>query len=137
MAVRCRMIEYTYPKAAGLHIKSTKTMAKKPRKIKTAKGLRLKIVNPDSAGIDIADGEMQVCVPEDRDGDNNRRFGSFTEDLIEICEWLRVCRINTVAMEATGVYWIPLYLKLKDYGFDDSSKSHAGQELHAGQDRCR
>lgn len=93
-------------------------MAKKPRKIKTAKGLRLKIVNPNSAGIDIADGEMQVCVPEDRDGDNNRRFGSFTEDLREICEWLKACRIETVAMEATGVYWMPLYLKLKDEGFD-------------------
>lgn len=76
--------------------------------------MRLKIVNPDSAGIDIADGEMQVCVPEDRDGDNNRRFGSFTEDLHAICEWLHACRIKTVAMEATGVYWLSLYQLLKE-----------------------
>ena len=56
-------------------------MAKKAKKIKTSKGVRLKVVNPDAAGIDIADGEIQVCVPEDRDGENNRRFGSFTCDL--------------------------------------------------------
>ena len=93
-------------------------MAKKAKKIKTEKGLRLKIVNPDSAGIDIADKEIQVCVPEDRDGENNRRFGSFTCDLREICSWLRACRISTVAMEATGVYWLNLYLLLKDSGID-------------------
>lgn len=93
-------------------------MAKKAKKIKTRKGLRLKIVNPNSAGIDIADKEIQVCVPEDRDGDNNRCFGSFTCDLREICSWLHACRIETVAMEATGVYWLNLYLMLKDEGFD-------------------
>jgi hypothetical protein len=93
-------------------------MAKKAKKIKTEKGMRLKIVNPDSAGIDIADKEIQVCVPEDRDGENNRRFGSFTCDLHEICSWLRACRISTVAMEATGVYWLNLYLLLKDSGMD-------------------
>ena len=93
-------------------------MAKKAKKIKTAKGLRLKIVNPDSAGIDIADKEIQVCVPEDRDGENNRRFGSFTCDLGEICSWLHACGITTVAMEATGVYWLNLYLMLKDAGID-------------------
>ena len=80
--------------------------------------MRLKIVNPDSAGIDIADKEIQVCVPEDRDVENNRRFGSFTCDLHEICSWLQACRITTVAMEATGVYWLNLYLLLKDSGMD-------------------
>ena len=56
-------------------------MAKKAKKLHTKKGVELKIVNPNAAGIDIADTEMQVCVPIDRDGDNNRRFGSFTRDL--------------------------------------------------------
>ena len=93
-------------------------MAKKAKKIHTKKGIELKIVNPDAAGIDIADSEMQVCVPEDRDGDNNRRFGSFTRDLNEICSWLKACKIKTVAMEATGIYWIPIYFKLKDSGID-------------------
>ena len=93
-------------------------MAKKAKKIHTKKGIELKIVNPDAAGIDIADSEMQVCVPSDRDGDNNRRFGSFTRDLNEISSWLKTCKIKTVAMEATGIYWIPLYFKLKDSGLD-------------------
>ena len=93
-------------------------MAKVARKIKTKKGLRLKIVNPDAAGIDIADGEMQVCVPEDRDGENNRRFDSFTCNLHEICDWLLACRIKTVAMEATGIYWLNIFLMLQGAGFD-------------------
>ena len=93
-------------------------MAKVARKIKTDKGLRLKIVNPDAAGIDVADGEMQVCVPEDRDSENNRRFESFTCDLHKICAWLKACGIKTVAMEATGVYWLNIFLLLQDEGFD-------------------
>lgn len=93
-------------------------MAKVARKIKTKQGLRLKIVNPDAAGIDVADGEMQVCVPEDRDGENNRRFDSFTCDLREICAWLKACRITTVAMESTGVYWLNIFLMLQQEGFD-------------------
>ena len=93
-------------------------MAKKAKKLQTNKGIELKIVNPNAAGIDIADTEMQVCVPADRDGDNNRRFGSFTRDLNEISEWLKACRIDTVAMEATGIYWIPLFFKLQNDGFD-------------------
>lgn len=79
-------------------------MAKKAKNIHTSKGIELKIVNPNAAGIDIADYEMQVCVPADRDGENNRRFGSFTRDLNEICSWLCACKVDTVAMEATGIY---------------------------------
>lgn len=93
-------------------------MAKKAKKLQTGKGIELKIVNPNAAGIDIADSEMQVCVPADRDGDNNRRFGSFTRDLNQISDWLKACGIETVAMEATGVYWIPLFFKLQKDGFD-------------------
>lgn len=99
--------------------KSTSIMrAKKAKKNQTSKGLELKVVNPDAAGIDIADTEIQVCVPSDRDGDSNRRFGSFTRDLELISDWLLACRITTVAMEATGIYWIPLYFKLEADGFD-------------------
>ncbi|MBQ0047732.1 MAG: IS110 family transposase [Prevotellaceae bacterium] len=93
-------------------------MAKKAKKLHTTKGLELKIVNPDAAGIDIADSELQVCVPSDRDGDNNRRFGSFTQDLRFICDWLKACNITTVAMEATGIYWLSLFLMLQKEGFD-------------------
>ena len=93
-------------------------MAKKAKKIKTGKGLKLEIVNPNAAGIDVSSTEMQVCVPEDRDGDNNRRFGSFTEDLHLISSWLKACKIDTVAMESTGVYWVQLYMTLSESGFE-------------------
>jgi len=93
-------------------------MAKKAKKIKTGKGLKLEIVNPNAAGIDVSSTEMQVCVPEDRDGDNNRRFGSFTEDLHLISSWLKACKIETVAMESTGVYWVQLYMTLAESGFE-------------------
>ncbi len=80
--------------------------------------MKLKIVNPNAAGIDIAYGEMQVCVSEDRDGENNRCFGSFTCDYEEISSWLRACGITTVAMESTGAYWVGLYFFLEERGFD-------------------
>ena len=80
--------------------------------------MKLKIVNPNAAGIDIAYGEMQVCVPEDRDGESNRCFGSFTCDYEEIASWLKACGITTVAMESTGSYWVGLYFFLEEKGFD-------------------
>ena len=86
--------------------------------IKSPDGNKLAIVNPNAAGIDIADTEMQVCVPEDRDGDNNRRFGSFTCELNNIIVWLTECHITTVAMEATGIYYLSLFLKLQDSGIE-------------------
>ena len=67
-------------RSIGLATFKLHNMARKAEKERTKDGLKLKIVNPNAAGIDIAYGEMQVCVPEDRDGDNNRCFGSFTCD---------------------------------------------------------
>ena len=93
-------------------------MKNQARMIKSQDGNKLAIVNPNAAGIDIADTEMQVCVPEDRDGENNRRFGSFTQDLNTIVDWLKDCQITTVAMEATGIYYLSLFLKLQDAGID-------------------
>ena len=93
-------------------------MAKKAKKIKTSKGLKLEVVNPMAAGIDVSSTEMQVCVPEHCDGDNNRRFGTFTDDLRDISSWLKACGITTVAMEATGIYWVQLFMTLQVAGFD-------------------
>ena len=76
------------------------------------------IVNPHAAGIDVSSTEMQVCVPENRDSENNRRFGSFTEDLHYISSLLKTCGITTVAMESTDVYWVQLYMILEEAGFD-------------------
>src|SRR5574344_2331960 len=93
-------------------------MAKLAKKKETSKGLKLEIVNPNAAGIDISPKELQVCVPKDRDGDCNRTFDVYTEDLHCISEWLKACRIETIAMESTGIYWLPVFRVLKADGFD-------------------
>lgn len=93
-------------------------MAKLAKKVKTARGLRLEIVNPDAAGIDISATELQVCVPVGRSDPNNRVFGVYTRNLHEISSWLTECGVTTVAMESTGIYWLPLFRVLKDDGFD-------------------
>ena len=121
MAVGGRIEAYLVPETAGLAFEfnpKVTSYGKESKTLHTSKGVELKIVNPNAAGIDIADTEMQVCVPAGRDGENNRRFGSFTRDLNEISEWLKACGIDTVAMEATGIYWIPLFFKLQKDGFD-------------------
>jgi transposase len=74
-------------------------------------------VNPHAAGLDIGSEEIWACVPEDRDPQPVRPFGTFTPDLYALAEWLSACRIETVAMESTGVYWIPVYEILEARGF--------------------
>ena len=93
----------------------TKAKVKKTRKKNVA---TFPLVNMDSAGIDISDKEMAVAVPADRTEEPVRFFGSFTCDLHQIAKWLQACRIRTVAMESTGVYWVQLFLILQDYGFE-------------------
>ena len=75
-------------------------------------------INKNAAGIDIGSGEHWVCVPPSRASENVRQFGCFTTDLITIAEWLLECKVDTVAMEATGVYWIPLFQILEANGLD-------------------
>jgi transposase len=77
----------------------------------------LTLLNPNAAGIDIGSGEHWVSVPADRDPQNVRRFGCFTPDLYALADWLKSCRIETVAMESTGVYWIALFQILESRGF--------------------
>ena len=74
------------------------------------------MINPHAAGIDAGSMEHWVCVPEDSvpEGQSNvRAFGAFTADLDELVEWLLACGIKTVAVEATGVYWLGLAQKLE------------------------
>ena len=75
------------------------------------------MLNPNAAGIDVASEEMWVCVPPDRAKEqesNVRKFGAFTCDLHAIAAWLSECGVTTVAMESTGIYWIPLYQVLEN-----------------------
>ena len=78
----------------------------------------LATINKNAAGIDIGSGEHWVCVPPERAEQNVRRFGCFTPDLMAMAEWLIECRVETVAIEATGVYWIPLFQILETKGLE-------------------
>src|ERR1700681_2745281 len=74
------------------------------------------IMESNAAGIDVGAREMFVAVPPDRDQHPVRVFDTFTEDLQQLAEWLVECGIKKGAMESTGVYWIPLYDILEEYG---------------------
>lgn len=87
----------------------------KKSQAKTWEGL--KIVNPNAAGLDIALSEIWAAVPPDRTDEPVRQFGTFTPDLVALADWLEACHVDTVAMEATGVYWIPVYEYLEQRGF--------------------
>jgi transposase len=82
------------------------------------KKVELPIMNPDAAGIDIGATEIYVAVPPDRDPEPVRMFESFTQDLNALADWLEQCRVRTVAMESTVVYWIPLAQILESRGFE-------------------
>jgi transposase len=73
-------------------------------------------VEPDAAGVDVGAREMYVAVPANRDEEPVRVYQTFTCDLNAIADWLLACEIRTVAMESTGVYWIPLYQILEARG---------------------
>jgi transposase len=74
------------------------------------------ILEGNAAGIDICAREIFVAVPPDRDEHPVRVFSTFTEDLEEMAQWLVSCGVTTVAMESTGVYWIPPYDVLERHG---------------------
>lgn len=76
------------------------------------------MLRPNAAGIDIGSREIYVAVPPDRDPYPVRAFPTFTSDLLELANWLKQCGIDTVAMESTGVYWIPLFQILEARGFE-------------------
>ena len=79
--------------------------------------MRLAVVHPNAAGIDIGNAAHYVAVPPDRDSEAVRCFECFTEDLQKMAEWLGQCGIETVAMQSTGVYWLPVYEILTERGF--------------------
>lgn len=78
---------------------------------------RLSRINPAAAGIDIGSTMHVVAVAEDRDPEPVRTFRSFTSDLQALSDWLQELGITTVAMESTGVYWIPVFeiLEARDF----------------------
>jgi transposase len=75
-------------------------------------------INLHAAGLDIGAEEIYACVPPDRDEESVRVFPTFTVDLHSLADWLEACQIETVAMESTGIYWIPIYEILEARGFE-------------------
>lgn len=75
-------------------------------------------INPNAAGIDIGADRHWVSVPVGRDNENVRSFACFTPDLYAMADWLKQCKIETVAMESTGVYWLPVFQILESRGFE-------------------
>jgi transposase len=78
----------------------------------------LEQINLNAAGLDIDDDYIWAAVPADRDEQAVRRFATFTCDLHALCDWLVACGMKTVAMESTGVLWIPIYELLEERGIE-------------------
>ena len=102
-----------------------KTSVRKPRRQRREMAqqdwtLGLEVVHPRAAGIDVGAGEPYVAVPPhcDPEGKAVRSFQTFTTDLNRLADWLQRCGITTVAMQSTGVYWIPLYDVLERRGIE-------------------
>lgn len=91
---------------------------KTAEKKKKGQMVQLPQMRSHAAGIDIGAQEIFVAVPPTLGPDPVRKFGAFTPDLIQIAEWLVRLQITTVAMESTGVYWIPLYDVLEAHGME-------------------
>jgi len=78
----------------------------------------LQIVFPNAAGLDIGASEIMVAIPPDREGVTVRGFGTYTPDLAALADWLKEGGVTHVAMESTGVYWIPIFELLEERGFE-------------------
>jgi transposase len=92
----------------------------KAREIRKAlrEGKEFQELNPNVAGIDIGSREHYTAVPDGRDAESVRRFGCYTADHLSLVGWLKACRITTVVMESTGVFWVPLCDVLEEHGFE-------------------
>ena len=83
-----------------------------------SENLSLEVVHPDAAGLDIGNESHYVAVPPDRDSQPVRHFRCTTAELRTMADWLKQCGIRTVAMQSTGVYWIPVYDLLEQAGLE-------------------
>jgi transposase len=114
MPFRARAINNVALTLEALVMKSKKDKGKS-RKVRRN---NIQIVHCNAAGIDVGSRTHYVAVPPDRDTDSIRSFGCLTPDLHDMAKWLKQCKIDTVAMESTGVYWIPVSQILDQYGIE-------------------
>ena len=85
-----------------------------PRISSSSLDCQLNVINPHTAGIDLGSREHWVCVPAESTTNNIRPFGCTTPDLLALANWLAECGVTSVAMESTGVDWIPLFQILSE-----------------------
>jgi len=85
---------------------------------KKLSGKGMSVINPNAAGIDIGSERHYVAVGEGRGESAVRSFGCYTADVREMAQWLMDCGVKTVAMESTGVYWIPVHQTLQEHGLE-------------------
>lgn len=92
-----------------------KEKSSKPKSITAG----LPVLRGNVAGVDLGSTENWVCCPPKPDGTANvKKFGTMTCDLEKTADWLKAEGVESVAMESTGVYWIPLYELLEERGFE-------------------
>ena len=89
---------------------------RRPRRPRRTSPSVLERINPDAAGIDCGATTHVVAVPPDRDDEPVQSFRTFTTDLQRLADWLVACRVTSVALESTGVFWIPVYEILEARG---------------------
>lgn len=106
------------PAQDGKEQEEDKRKGKKKNKRKKVKVESLKQLNLNAAGLDIGAAEIYAAVPEEQTEESVRKFDTFTADLNALAEWLEECGVETVAMESTSVYWIPVYEILEARGFE-------------------
>lgn len=93
--------------------------ARKSQRIhKPVQPQHMPVIDPHAAAIDVGSAEHWVAVPPDADPQPVRSFGAYTADLIALADWLKACGITSVALESTGVSWVPLFELLETRGFN-------------------
>jgi transposase len=106
-----------HPTQGHWHQMNRKQRREMTRKIQS-EDIRLEVIHPDAAGIDIGNESHYVAVPPTRDSQPVRHFGCTTAELKEMAKWLKQCGMRTVAMQSTGVYWIAVYDILEQAGLE-------------------
>jgi transposase len=106
-----------HPTQHHWHEMNRKQRRETMRKIQS-QDLSLEVVHPDAAGIDIGNESHYAAVPPSRDSQPVRCFGCTTAELKAMAAWLQQCRIRTVAMQSTSVYWVAVYDILEQAGLE-------------------
>lgn len=90
---------------------------KRSSQINWGQDSQLNVINPHTAGIDLGSREHWVCVPWESTNNHIRSFGCTTPELFALADWLAFCGVTSIAMESTGVEWIPLFQILSERKF--------------------